>query len=232
MKNTRIKLYASIGLALFFALAGAAWAADCGGDEPCSCGDNVVEDRTLVADEDLVLGTACAGDGLIMNTEGVTLDLGGKRITGKGNGAGVKIEVDGVTIRNGKIEKFARGISTNSSATNDSLIEKIKTRLNTQGGIKINGDFNILEKNSAMENDGHGIRLDGHDNELIKNTADKNEFDGIHVDGTGNTLEKNSAKKNNGDGISVEGGGNIDDGGNKGKKNVGDDCLIDLLPCV
>ena len=68
------------------------------------CGDTISTDTKLRRH---LLN--CPEDGLIIDTPGVTLNLNGKRITGKGNGAGISIEGDvhNVTVRNGRVWNFA-----------------------------------------------------------------------------------------------------------------------------
>lgn len=74
-----------------------------------ACGTTITEDTTLDAD----VGP-CAGDGVIIATEGVTLDLGGHTIFGSaevGDGAGVLVlNAHGVKVTNGTVRGFDGGV--------------------------------------------------------------------------------------------------------------------------
>ena len=106
-------------IAMSSILAATASAADCGGNVPCACGNNVVSSRKLVAGKsrDPVLNVVCSGNGLVLNTSGVILDLNGGKLRGSGKGVGVLIVADGVTIMNGRIDKFGTGIGTESTGS-------------------------------------------------------------------------------------------------------------------
>lgn len=72
-----------------------------------TCGSVVTSDLTLTANL-----TCAGGDGLILGS-GVTLDLGGHRLSGDGSGIGVQTSGDstgGNTIRNGTISNWATGV--------------------------------------------------------------------------------------------------------------------------
>src|SRR5512145_568752 len=87
-RPTRIVLIALLGCALLAPPAAATHV---------SCGDTITQDTTL--DSDLV---GCAGDGLVIGADGVTVDLGGHRIDGAGAGAGIRSEnFSGLEIRGG-----------------------------------------------------------------------------------------------------------------------------------
>lgn len=73
-----------------------------------ACGLTVTEDTTLKAD---LLG--CDGDGIVVASDGVTIDLDGHSIVGVRNErtAGIRVHgVSGVTIKNGTVAAFERGI--------------------------------------------------------------------------------------------------------------------------
>lgn len=73
-----------------------------------TCGLTITKDTTLGAD---LLG--CEGDGIIVAADDVTLDLGGHSIIGlrKERTAGIRVQnVKNVTIKNGTIAAFERGI--------------------------------------------------------------------------------------------------------------------------
>jgi hypothetical protein len=172
-------------------------AADCGGSVPCACGDNVVANRTLVAGVDPIVGDVCAGNGLVMNTPGVVLDLNGNALRGSGNGAGVLIDgVNDVTIESGLIFKFDFGISTGSNTTTGSTISGTKPDGNLTDGIFLRGDGNELIAILSKRNGNNGVTVIGDGNTLSGHNDEYNGFDGIHVEGDGNELVSNLASEN------------------------------------
>jgi len=170
-------------------------AANCGGATPCSCGDNMVANRTLVSGVDPVVGAVCTGDGLIMNTAGVVLDFNGNKIVGSRIGVGVLIAVDNVTIQDGQIHTFGTGIGT-AGVTNGSTIVNMKPDSNLGDGIFLQGDGNELIDILAKRNGNHGVTVIGNNNTLSGHNDEYNGFDGIHVEGDGNELVANLASEN------------------------------------
>jgi hypothetical protein len=234
-----------------FPFASSLQAANCGGNIPCSCGDNVVADRTLVSGVDAVVRTVCGGDGLMMNTAGVALNMNGNRIVGSGVGVGVLITVDGVSINDGQIYTFGTGIGT-AGTTNGSIIDSIKpdsnigdgiflqgngnqlsrilAKTNGDNGVVVIGDGNRLEGHNDEYSGFHGIWVKGNNNELIANGASENANDGpgsgIRVEGNGNLLVGNKISKLNTSGIAVVGDGNLLDA-NLVRKQQGDGITVD-----
>lgn len=244
-------LVTAITALMVFPFASVLPAANCGGNEPCFCGDNVVANRTLLSGVDAVLGAVCQGNGLVMNTAGVVLDLNGNRIVGSGSGVGVLITVDSVTIKDGDIFRFGIGIGT-AGTTNGSTIDDIKPDSNTGDGIFLRGDNNELSVIRAKTNGNngvvvigngnrleghndeysgfHGILVQGHNNELVANLASENANkgpgSGIRVEGNGNMLLGNKISKLNTSGIAVVGDGNLLDA-NLVRKQKGDGITVD-----
>ena len=70
-----------------------------------ACGSVVAEDTTLAHDL-----TDCPGTGLIVAAPNVTLDLGGHTVSGTGNGFGIQVRADDVTVANGTVTAFGSGI--------------------------------------------------------------------------------------------------------------------------
>lgn len=72
-----------------------------------SCGDTITQDTRL--DSDLI---DCPGNGLVIGADGITLDLRGHTIDGRGGGIGVDNSAghDGVTIQRGTIRDFNMGV--------------------------------------------------------------------------------------------------------------------------
>ncbi len=73
------------------------------------CGEPVMADAVLKRD------LVCAGDGPVMTTGDVTLDLRGHTIRGSGEGTGIRVQPCGqsgtLRVRNGTITNFGTGVS-------------------------------------------------------------------------------------------------------------------------
>lgn len=80
-----------------------------------TCGAVITSDTTLAADL-----SGCAGDGLVIDADGVTLDLGGHTIAGDAGGGGtVGIRVEGrddVTVLGGFVTGFSTGVGATDAA--------------------------------------------------------------------------------------------------------------------
>jgi parallel beta-helix repeat protein len=219
----------------FFAIlssgAARAWAANCGGVDPCNCGDTVVVDHMLPGD--LTCDPLVDVDGLVV-AAGVLLDLGGNDLTGPGpdaGGFGIQLN-DGSRVRNGRIQNFGVGISSaghitcaaGNSVTNlivtingigieldaeKCVIFKTAVVANQSGGVALTGDGNTLTQNTCSRNGGDGISIVGGKNSLLTNRCELNEGSGIVVDGNQNILERNLAGRNDGSGIVADGTGNV-----------------------
>lgn len=148
-----------------------------------ACGQVVQASVTLSSD----IGP-CAGDGLIVNKDGITLDLGGHTIRGNSDPAsdqvGVRLaSVSGVTVRAGTVTAFDAGIALDNSTS--STVTQIRA---------------IDNKGTGGSNHGDGIVLDGSsNNQILSNEVVGNgPFSGISmVDGAnGNVIRSNSIRGN------------------------------------
>jgi parallel beta-helix repeat protein len=94
------------------------------------CGQ-VLTQSTLVRN-DLV---DCLFNGLVIGANGITVDLDGHTIDGKGLGSGVRNDgFDNVTIRNGKVVDFDWGVSLNTG-TRRNVVEQIRPEMTQEAGI-------------------------------------------------------------------------------------------------
>ncbi|RLG27117.1 hypothetical protein DRN76_00490 [Methanosarcinales archaeon] len=140
---------------LLFMMAGSASAKDCGdGIAPCDCGDTVVADWKFT--KDLICSQ---GHGLIIGTDGITIDGAGYKITGTGSAACGWISetdpsaggcgiynpgYDNVVIKNLEVKDFCSGIALHGTCQNP--VEK-----NTIETCKIHHNGNATDGKS------HGI---------------------------------------------------------------------------
>jgi hypothetical protein len=234
MKIKRMAISSLLGIIAAVALAEFAWAADCGGvldpnnptgKVPCSCGDTVVTNTTLVSPSadpvngDPVVSTAdadfCAGDGLLMappSLTRITLNLGGNAIRGSGSGIGLRIVGTGVrvNIRNGTLRNFETGLTNIGSITGDARIREISAIQNVHG-INLEGNSHEVDTNQALDNSDTGLRVAGNSNVLIFNQVSRSGNNGIEVIGDRNRLATNRMNRNIGSGMVVDGANNIVD---------------------
>jgi nitrous oxidase accessory protein NosD len=93
-----------------------------------TCGQEITEDTTLVAD------LACAGGpALIVTADDVILDLGGHTVAGDANSGvdapGILLRgVRGATVRNGTVQHFACGVAIDGGARN--LVQNVTAQDN------------------------------------------------------------------------------------------------------
>ena len=117
-----------------------------------ACGASVVSDLKLGNDLN------CAGDALLINADGVTLDLNGHVVTGSGAGNGITVRArHDIVIKGGIIASFASGIfvaqSSNVTISNNYLT------LNREA-IFLNGSKdNVVKENQVWQNQLRGIML-------------------------------------------------------------------------
>jgi len=243
-----ILMIAVLGLIAVVATgAGApAWAADCGAT-PCSCGDTVTADRTLVCGSDPVTTTVCPGDGLTVS-DGVTLDLGGCTITGDSKDhtdVGIVVAGQHITVTNGRVTNFGFGVATlPGSPTSDSTLSVLQIFANGEG-IRLAAEGSTLTRLQVRQNDRTGIDLVAADTVITKsvlrlnggagiilqagpwavnantvslNRCESNGAPGLQIHGVVNTIARNILLRNGGDGAEVDGSGHIIDR-NQGKFN-------------
>lgn len=121
-----------------------------------SCSDTLRESTTLKSD------LTCSEVGLVIDADGVVLDLGGYTVRGPGRGqwvwpgralssVGVRITgKSGVTIRNGRVTNFATGILLED--TSKITIEEVTSNSNHYGVYLFRGKGNILSKANVSDN--------------------------------------------------------------------------------
>ena len=188
-----------------------------------SCGQTITQSTTLDSD----VGP-CAGTGIRVGADNVTLDLGGRTVYGTqapGEGAGILVNGrTGVTIRNGRVILFDAGVviqgGSGNTVTEVVAQDNIGTRASDFGdGIAVFGSSNNVIRRNRVQRNGvfSGISLVGNsDNNLVDdNTVQGNNVEsnpnlmddiGIRVEGpgvNGNVVSNNKVEGNGLDGIQV-----------------------------
>ncbi len=157
------------------------------------CGTTISVDTTLTSN----VGP-CIGDGLIIDTAGVTLDLNKKKIRGSGacsanpacftpafpqSGSGVVVDgVANVTIKNGTIEdSFRNGIDVRAGSDN-TLIENLTIKDDLVFAVFVRGSDDVVVRDTKMRNPrdtkmrnlaGNGLDVVSADNFTLENNEIK-----------------------------------------------------------
>jgi parallel beta-helix repeat protein len=191
-----------------------------------ACG--AVLTSSIVLTRDL---TNCPGDGLVVGADGITVDLGGHAVSGDGAqgtssiDAGVRVTGrHGVTVRNGKVSAFDRGVAVTDS--DHVRVERITgSGMPRSGILLVNSTYSVITGNSLSGNDG-GVYLwtDSSHNLVTGNHAWGNE-QGITVDGArDNTVAANLVERNAGNIILIGDRNLITGNAVKNAVGCGDEC--------
>ena len=190
----------ALAVALVAACGGNAAAA--GGPASPHCGTRITTDTILNAN---LLG--CAGDGLVIAADGITVNLNGHTIGGDGvpgdvaPDAGVRMEGrHGVTLIDGTIRDFDRGISIEGGNRNH--VARLTGSGNSRSAIAvISSSRNVIWANVTHDN--HvGIFLSGSDHDrvqgnrsygneqgiTVQDAADNNDVSANRITGNGDNL--------------------------------------------
>ena len=190
-----------------------------------ACGAVITESTVLDHDlRDCETGLTVAGPG-------VTLDLGGHRITGRGGDAGVRVAAPGAHIVDGRIQGFAvgvlfvdgssgatashleltgngTGIGSELSAASELvgiLVERSTVRANEAGIVLRFMRASHVVGNQIVGNTGHGIDALRSDGSLIEgNDVSRNGVDGIHLTESTTRVLGNRIERNGGDGLRID----------------------------
>jgi len=117
------------------------------------CGDTITSDTRLVAD--LV---NCPDGGLIIGSDGVTLDLNGHRIDGRSSGHAIGIDVRGhsdVTIHGGSVHRFSEDVFALNAG--DITVRDVTVAGAGHAGILVDGAGGATISGNTARHDGAGI---------------------------------------------------------------------------
>jgi len=211
-------------LALSIACPSGAQAASCGDDVgglriACACGDDVVSDTVLAA-SDPVVSESCSGDGLVVfvpkESDGITLNLGGRSIVGRGTGVGIRVVRGGrvgSTIlgggedgRRAEVAHFRTGITAHGRNDLVALVG-VDVHDNRSDGLRLHTSGVRIEDVRSDGNGRDGLSLFGHANEVTGVVAERNSSEGVQVRGAGSTVNA-ATSDNRGHGLVVSGRGN------------------------
>jgi Right handed beta helix region len=168
------------------------------------CGATIVRDTTLHRDL-----RGCAGNGLEVRADGVTLDLAGHTIAGRGEAGVLLGRHDGVTVRGGAVRGFDSGIIV--SMARDVRVLHMRTSGSALFGMVVVMSRDVAIRNSSAghtqqpEGDGLGI-FGSHGVRVLRSAFRSNAQLGIHIGDSAGTLIKRSLIAGNRDfGVLIEG---------------------------
>jgi parallel beta-helix repeat protein len=175
-----------------------------------SCGASVVADLRL--EEDLT----CGGDGLIVDANGIMINLHGHTITGAGVGIGITVRGHhDVFIFGGTIERFVTGVFVTTST--DVVIKDNGFTLNREGVFLAGASGNTVKNNAAWQNTLRGIMIRPtgsgtiSTNNVVMDNVLTNNPSGILVFGQpGNTIKANTISESSVAALDLIGGGASD----------------------
>jgi trimeric autotransporter adhesin len=165
-----------------------------------SCGQIVTTSAVLTQD------LTCPADyGVLVAASGVTIDLNGHVLKGGGFWTGVDLaSYDDITIQNGVIRGFGKGLDTGGGADHITISNVVASG-NVNQGIRIAGDSASVKSSTASGNGQSGFQIVGDSTSIKSSAADGNGFDGIWVDGTSASVSSSRASGNSSTGVYVFG---------------------------
>ncbi|MFI5617889.1 right-handed parallel beta-helix repeat-containing protein [Streptomyces sp. NPDC051567] len=175
-----------------------------------SCGQTVTTSVVLTAD---LLN--CPGDGLVVGSGGITINLNGHTVDGVGLGVGIRNNGFGnITITNSntipaRVQQFDYGVRLNPG-TSGNIIEKLAIQNNEFSGVELNSTHtNNQVRNNLIERQAHSAVTitggSGH-NVIFDNTITNNQGQGVSVQKSANNrLEGNRITGSGGVGLALEG---------------------------
>jgi hypothetical protein len=196
-------LVAAVGAAAVIATASASAAES----DVIGCGTVITDSVTLTHDL-----AGCAGDGLVISADNVTLDLGGHSLGGTGTGAGILIEGSHVRVSNGTVRGFDAGVAIAGEYKYRRLTDVGISYLNLSGNSRTGIAASYvtaarLEHNALTHNGSWGLlayELHGDvvDNDAVANgTGGGLDRGGISMKESGGTVSGNRSLHNAGPGM-------------------------------
>lgn len=148
---------------------------------------------TIIANLELDHDLTCPGDGLIVGTDGITIDLNGHTIAGSGNGVGISVNGrSNVSILGGTLRNFEAGVRITDST---SIVVKQNQFLENRDGVDLQRGSrrNTIKENEFWDNRARGIMLRGGsaDNVIKENTFTGNRVGILVFGGVDSTVQEN-----------------------------------------
>ena len=168
-----------------------------------TCGQTVTTNAFLT--QDLI---CIYSHGVIVGASGITIDLKGFTLRGnRGPNTGGIYDpgFDGVTIKNGVVRNFERGVDADNFSDSVSLLNLAATG-NSGFGIYIHGSSPLVKSSTASGNAGQGMYIDSFPGapKILSSSATGNNV-GIVVEGPSIKIQSSTASGNAWVGIVVHG---------------------------
>jgi parallel beta-helix repeat protein len=171
-----------------------------------SCGQVIVQSTRMT--NDLL---DCAGNGLVIGANNITLDLNGRIINGINLGVGILNNgFDNVVITNGFVQEFDYGVQLNVG-TSQNVVSGLKLQGNQDGGILLvnadQGGAGNTIRNNVIQESINGIALtDGTTGAVVReNTISAIADNGVYVlNSSANRVEANTISETSGAGVALE----------------------------
>jgi parallel beta-helix repeat protein len=181
------------------------------------CGTTILADLTL--DSDL----SCSGDGLIVGSDGLKINLNGHTIGGSGVGVGITLRArHDVVIQGGTITDFVTGIFVSNSS--GIVVKENRLTRNREAVFLIASSGNVVKRNIAWQNLLRGIMIRPNasgvistQNLVVENLLTANPSGILLFAQPGNILKENMIAESIVAGIDLTGGGAS---GNVMKENI------------
>jgi hypothetical protein len=125
------------------------------------------------------------GAAITISSDFVTLDLGSLKLGGGAAGPGTSaigvyaLDRRNVTVRNGNVRGFLRGVFLEGAGSRNHLVERIRADENTLAGIDVTGPGSVVRRNQVVSTGGttssgadvdtFGIRVDGARTRILDN---------------------------------------------------------------
>jgi hypothetical protein len=98
----------------------------------------------------------CPGDGLVIGSPGIVLDIGGHTIDGTGNGAGVRNQGhSNVTVEHGRVQQFGTGVLFDGQ--DGGTIDRIVAVDNVDGLAVLDSTGTLVDRSTGSDNDSQGL---------------------------------------------------------------------------
>ncbi|HEY2388811.1 MAG TPA: right-handed parallel beta-helix repeat-containing protein [Candidatus Binatia bacterium] len=132
--------------------------------------------------------SVCATGGLIVDADGITIDLNNDRVRGDRSAGHVGIDVQGhtgVTIKNGVVSGFETGISSTGSGLK---LQDVLVRENTGYGALVAGDHASVSDSAFIDNGGAGLHIAGTKPKVTSSYFVGNAGAGVVAEGDGGSF--------------------------------------------
>jgi hypothetical protein len=164
-------------------------------------------EQTVTTNAYLTTDLVCSGDtGIVVGASGITIDLNGHTVQGDNSvntyGVADTGGYDNVTIRNGVVRNFQRGIFVWGEKL---TVSNVVAAANTNQGIAFVSEAAKIVSSTAARNGWAGIGGEADSASVTSSTAIGNGGDGIALDGHSNSIKSSTAVANNPNGIRLEG---------------------------